>query len=32
MRLARRALFAALATMVLLSAATAQTLRPGNLD
>jgi hypothetical protein len=30
MRLARRALFAALATMVLLSAATAQTLRPGN--
>ncbi|MDT5272236.1 MAG: hypothetical protein QOH49_4422, partial [Acidobacteriota bacterium] len=30
MRLARRALFAALATLVLLSAATAQTLRPGN--
>jgi len=30
MRLARRALFAALATLILLSAATAQTLRPGN--
>ncbi|MDT7806945.1 MAG: hypothetical protein QOJ70_758, partial [Acidobacteriota bacterium] len=30
MRLARRALFAALATLILLSAVTAQTLRPGN--
>src|SRR3982751_3977568 len=30
MRLARRALFAALATFILLSAVTAQTLRPGN--
>jgi hypothetical protein len=30
MRLARRALFAALSTMILLSAASAQTLRPGN--
>jgi hypothetical protein len=30
MRLARRALFAALATLILMSAVTAQTLRPGN--
>ena len=30
MRLARRALFAALTTLILLSAVTAQTLRPGN--
>jgi PKD domain len=30
MRLARRALFAALSTLILLSAASAQTLRPGN--